>query len=144
MPDGTTWLIAAMLALGALAMGLLLYLGSVRLPMIFSGEVKVRDIALDRMGWPDRERRVSNAFDNQFQLPVLFYAGCAIALYLGAGWLEVLLGWAFVASRYVHAYIHVTDNHVIRRFTAYVTGLGLLIVLWIDLAVRLVLSATGA
>lgn len=137
------WLIAAMLAQGALALGLLWYLGFVRVPMILSGKVNVRDIATDRGGWPEHERKLSNAFDNQFQLPLLFYVGCLVAIGFGATLLEVVLALAFVVSRYIHAVIHVTSNHVIRRFYAYTAGLVLLCVLWLDLAVRLVLIALG-
>ncbi len=146
MPPGAAayWLIGTMLAQGALALGLIWYLGFVRVPMIVSGEVKIREIALSRAGWPEREKQVSNAVDNQFQLPVLFHVACLLAISLGAGLLEVLLALGFVASRYVHAYIHVTSNHVIRRFQAYTAGLALLCGLWLVLAVRLALVATGA
>lgn len=137
------WLIAAMLAQGSLALGLLWYLGFVRVPMILNGKVNVRDIATDRGGWPEHERKVSNAFDNQFQLPLLFYVGCLVAIGFGATLLEVALALAFVVSRYVHAAIHVTSNHVIKRFYAYTAGLVLLCLLWLDLAVRLVLIALG-
>ena len=134
------WLIAAILAQGALALGLLWYLGTIRIPMVIKGEVRIDDIALERKGWPKREWQASNAFDNQFQLPVLFYVGAGLALYFGATLFELGLAWLFVASRYVHAFVHVTDNHVIRRFAAYFVGLALLCVFWLDLAVRLVLA----
>lgn len=139
----TLWLIAAMLAQGALALGLLWYLGFVRVPMILNGKVNVRDIATDRGGWPEHERKVSNAFDNQFQLPLLFYVGSLVAIGFGATLIEVALAFAFVLSRFVHAFIHVTSNHVIRRFYAYTAGLVLLCLLWLDLAIRLVLIALG-
>jgi len=49
----------------------------------------------------------------------------------------------FVVSRYVHAAIHITSNHVMRRFQAYTTGLVLLCLFWADLLIRLLLIATG-
>lgn len=134
------WLIAAILAQGALALGLLWYLGAIRIPMVMKGEVRIDDIALERKGWPKREWQASNAFDNQFQLPVLFYVGAGLALYFGPTLLEIVLAWSFVVSRYAHAFVHVTDNHVIRRFAAYFVGLLLLCVFWLDLAVRLLLA----
>ena len=134
------WLIAAILTQGALALGLLWYLGTIRIPMVMKGEVRVDDIALDRNAWPARERQASNAFDNQFQLPVLFCVGALLALYFGPTIFEVLLAWLFVVTRYVHAYVHVTDNHVVRRFAAYFAGLVILCVLWLDLVVRLFLA----
>lgn len=140
MATGALWLIAAILAQGALALGLRWYLGTIRLPMVMKGEVRIDDIALERKAWPKRERQASNAFDNQFQLPVLFYVGAGLALYFGPIAFEVVLAWLFVVTRYIHAFVHVTDNHVIRRFAAYFAGLAILCVLWLDLVVRLFLA----
>lgn len=138
------WLVLAMLLQGGLALGLLWYLGTVRIPMVTRGEVRIKDIALERSGWPEREHKVSNAFDNQFQLPVLFYVACLIAIGFGATLLEVLLAAAFVVTRYVHAFIHVTSNNVVRRFAAYTAGLVLLCLFWLDLLVRTLVLAFGA
>jgi len=143
MDGATIWLIAAMLAQGALALGLLWYLGTIRVPMIMRGEVKIRDMALSREPWPEREKKVSNAFDNQFQLPVLFYVGCIVALFLGPTWFDLVLAWAFVVTRYAHAFIHVTDNHVIRRFWAYTAGLAILTLFWLVLIVQLIVVSTA-
>ena len=137
------WLIAAILAQGALALGLLWYLGTIRIPMVMKGEVRIDDIALERKGWPKREWQASNAFDNQFQLPVLFYVGAGLALYFGPTLFEVALVWLFVISRYLHAFVHITDNHVVRRFTAYFIGLVLLCAFWLDLVIRLLFAVGG-
>ena len=139
----TAWLIAAMLAQGVLALGLLWYLGSIRLPMVMRGDVNIRDIALSREPWPDREKKVSNAFDNQFQLPLLFYVGCLLAVFLGPAWFHLVLAWAFVVSRYVHAAIHITSNHVIHRFSVYSTGLAILSLYWLVLFVQLIVVSTA-
>jgi hypothetical protein len=135
--------VAAMLAQGAIALVLLWVLGVIRVPMVARGEMPVKDIALSREPWPEHEKRVSNAFDNQFQLPVLFYVACGLALYLGAGWIEVVLAWVFVASRVVHAVIFATRNRVTHRFFTYTFGYGVLILLFVDLAVRLALIVFG-
>ena len=74
---------------------------------------------------------------------MLFYAGALLALHFGPTLFEVALAWLFVVTRYAHAFVHITDNHVIRRFTAYFAGLLLLCVFWLDLVVRLVLAAGG-
>jgi hypothetical protein len=85
--------------------------------------------------------QLSNAVDNQFQLPVLFYAAALLTLAIGgAGWIEVILGGVFVVLRYMHAFIHITDNHVPRRFFVYSAGFFVLAAYWIVLAVRLVLA----
>ena len=88
--------------------------------------------------------QLGNAVDNQFQLPVLFYVACLIAIGFGATLLEVLLAAAFVVTRYVHAFIHVTSNNVVRRFAASTAGLVLLCLFWLDLLVRALVLAFGA
>ncbi len=142
MQSVTAWLIAAMLAQGVLALAILWYLGTIRVPMIVRGEVKIRDMALSREPWPEREKKVSNAFDNQFQLPVLFYVGCVVAVFVGPTWFDLVLAWAFVVSRYVHAAIHVTTNQVIHRFWAYAIGVVILTLFWLALIVQLIVVST--
>jgi len=106
--------------------------------------VRMKDIAVDRGGWPEREHKVSNAVDNQFQLPVLFYLAGGLALWFGPTLLELVVAFAFVATRYVHATIHITSNDVARRFAAYTAGLVVLCLFWADLLVRTLLVAFGA
>lgn len=125
---------------GTLAFVILFVLGRRRLPLVARGEIKVRDIALDRSPWPETVQKASNAFDNQFQLPLIFAVGCGIAVYLGAGWPEAVLAWAFVISRIVHATIHITANNVYLRFSAYAVGLGILAVMWLVVLGRIVLG----
>jgi hypothetical protein len=137
-------LVAAMLAQGAIALVLLCILGVIRVPLVASGKMPVKDVALSREAWPEHEKRVSNALDNQFQLPVLFYVACGLSLYFGAGWIEVILAWLFVASRIVHALIFATRNRVYRRFFSYTFGYLVLVLLWVDLAARLLLIAFGS
>lgn len=137
------WLLLALLLQGALALAIMFYLGFVRVPLIARGEVHLRDIALSRSGWPERAQQVANAVDNQFQVPLLLYVAGFTAFYLGPTLLEVLLAGLFVASRYAHAYIHLTDNHVIRRFVAFTAGVLLLALLWVELLLRVLLSMLG-
>jgi hypothetical protein len=137
-------LVAAMLAQGAIALVLLCILGVIRVPLVASGKMPVKDVALSREAWPEHEKRVSNALDNQFQLPVLFYVACGLSLYFGAGWIEVILAWLFVVSRIVHALIFATRNRVYRRFFSYTFGYVVLVLLWVDLAARLLLIAFGS
>ncbi len=144
MAAATAWLIAAVLVQGLIAAVLLLALGAIRLPLVHAGRIKVDDVALSRDPWPIQEKRVSNAFDNQFQLPVLFYVACGLALYFGPGALEAILAWLFVLTRIAHAAVFATTNNVGQRFAAYSLGFAVLGILWIDLAVRLVLVASGS
>jgi hypothetical protein len=133
--------VLAMLVQGALALGLMWRLGFVRVPMIMRGDVPLRDIATSRAGWPEPERAVSNAVDNQFQLPLLFYLGCGLSLFMSPSWLTLGLAWLFVVSRYVHAAIHITDNNVVRRFWAFSVGLVALTLFWLVLAAQVLVVA---
>lgn len=137
-------ILIAMLMQGLLAMILLFVLGRRRLPLVAKGKVHIRDIAMDDRNWPEKAVLASNAFNNQFQLPVLFYVACGISLYLGTGWAEVALAFFFVGSRCFHAAIHVTSNYVPHRFMAYVFGFGILVLWWLLLAVRVIVSLFGA
>jgi hypothetical protein len=143
MSQAALWLAGAMLAQGVLVFIVTALLYRARIPLIVRREVRIGDIALDKGGWPDRSRLVANAFENQFEMPVLFFVAALLAMQLGASPVEVGLAWLFVASRYVHAFIHLTSNHVVRRFFAYATGVVILAVLWLDLIVRFIIAAAG-
>ena len=127
-------------ALVALALGLLASLALARIRVLRSGAVKPKDIALGK-NWPDPIVQLANSYASQFELPTLFYALVVLALVTEkADLLFVVLEWSFVATRFAHAYIHVTSNHVSRRFFAFFAGFALLILMWTIFAARIVLS----
>ena len=52
---------------------------------------------------------VRNCIANQFELPLLFHACCIVLYVTQADNLPaVILAWMFVATRYAHAFVHVT------------------------------------
>jgi len=125
----------------ALTLGLLFWLGPIRVGAIRAGAVEVKHVALGQKAWPERALQIGNAFDNQFQLPVLFYVLTILALVTQkAGALFVLLAWAFVISRLVHAYIHTSSNAMQQRFYAYVAGTVVLSLMWIAFAIQILLG----
>ena len=94
--------------------------------------------SLETIAWPDGVTQVSNAFRNQFEVPVLFLALVAFAMLTRkADFLFVVLSWIFVISRYVHAFIHVTSNNTMFRLPAFSVGFLVLIVMWIIFAVQI-------
>ena len=122
----------------ALTFVLLLWQGYVRVGHTRRGEVKIRDIALRQANWPEQSTKLSNAYLNQFELPVLFYALVAFALLTRkADLVFVVLSWVFVLSRLVHAFIHVTSNRVSRRFFAFTVGSLTLLIMWVIFALRI-------
>jgi hypothetical protein len=122
----------------ALTFALLYWNGYVRVGHTRRGEVKIRDIALRQANWPEQATKIGNAFHNQLEIPILFYALVAFALLTRkADLVFVVLSWLFVLSRLVHAYIHVTSNRVSRRFFAYSVGTLTLLVMWVIFALRI-------
>src|SRR5262245_58703866 len=75
--------------------------------------------------------QASDNFKNLFEVPVLFYALCAIlasAQYVSPFF--VIGAWLYVALRYVHSCIHLTCNRVMHRFAVYVLTRAILFLLW--------------
>jgi hypothetical protein len=144
MPLTTKLLILAIAAQVLLTIIVLILMGRERIPRVMSGEVDINDIAVERSAYPLKARLLSNCFDNQFQLPVLFYVAVLLTLWAGTvSWLELLLAWGFVVLRYAHAAIHVTTNRLEHRFATYTAGLAVLCALWLWLVLRLVVLSPG-
>lgn len=141
MPFVEKILVLAMAAQVLLTLVILVWMGRERVPRVMRGEIAMADIAVERSAYPLKARLLSNSFDNQFQLPMLFFVGVLLALLVGgSGWIEAALALLFVALRVVHAAIHVTTNHVFRRFAAYSAGLAVLALFWLWLVIRILLS----
>ena len=122
----------------ALTFVLLFWMGGARVAAVSRGQVKVRDIALGQSAWPERETQIANCYHNQLQLPVLFYVLEALALLTRkADLLFVVLAWVLVLLRVLHAWVHVTSNHVPTRFRWFLAGAGVLLAMWIVFAVRI-------
>ena len=77
---------------------------------------------------PEPINRPSNNLKNLFELPVLFYALCAMLVVSGTSSnTDLALAWAFVGLRALHSLIHCTINVVPLRFAAYLLSS---LVLW--------------
>jgi hypothetical protein len=67
-------------------------------------------------------------FDNQFQVPNLFFIGCVAHLVINqVNGLTVGLAWGFVVARWMHSFVHLGPNHIYSRIATF--GLGWLMVL---------------
>jgi len=78
--------------------------------------------------WVERPIRT---YMNLLELPVLFYVACLLMLTTGRfDSVQVSLAWVFVITRYVHAFIYIGFNDVPLRFTAFLTGVFTLAVIW--------------
>lgn len=83
---------------------------------------------------PERIQVVERHYDNQFQLPLLFFITIAVHLTIGrADYSTLAMAWAFVASRLIHSWIHLGSNYLPKRAAAFALGWVLIILLWIQL-----------
>jgi hypothetical protein len=118
---------------------MLLIMARERVGSLRRGEIQTEDITLREPNWTTRGIQYGNAFHNQLELPMLFYALIAFIMITKAGdVLLLVLAWVFVLSRIAHAYIHTTDNVVDRRFMAYSVGVPVLLLMWVIFAGKIV------
>ena len=122
----------------ALTFGLLFWMAYARTSSVTRGETKIRDIALGEPAWPVKPTQISNCYDSQFQLPLLFYVLVILAwITRHADLIFVVMAWLFVLLRLAHAYIHTTSNHVPTRFKVFAVGVFALLIMWIWIAIKI-------
>ncbi len=121
----------------ALTFSLVIATGLTRTAAIRRGEVKVSEVALGQKVWPKRSMQFSNAYQNQLETPILFYAGVLFAGVFGvAGDLLLTLAWVWVGLRIVHVAIHITTNHMLHRFAAFLASVLVLAAFWVFMAIE--------
>lgn len=122
----------------ALTFGLMCWMASLRVRAIRTRTVRPREIALREPNWPERTTQIANAFHNQLELPVLFYALVAFILITSTNSdVFVILAWLYVLTRFIHAFIHTGSNEVDKRFYAMAAGMVVLIAMWVIFAIRI-------
>lgn len=89
---------------------------------------------------PDYLIKVSQHYENLFELPLLFYIA-VILVYItnNADYLYFSLAVLFVVVRYIHAFIHVTYNNLLHRRNAFLVGTVLLFILWLRLSYQIIM-----
>ncbi len=85
----------------ALTFGLLLWLAPLRTRALNGKEVAVAATSRSaQKAWPQRSQQIANCFQNQFELPVLFYILVILAIIARKDdLLFVIMSWLFVVSR---------------------------------------------
>jgi hypothetical protein len=110
---------------------LILWMAKERTGLVRRREVKWQDIALRQTPWPDRVQQIGNCFQNQFEIPILFYVLVVLEIMTKeAGLLFVVMEWLFVATRIAHAYVFITSNYVPLRGQFFIVGTLILIFMW--------------
>ncbi len=82
---------------------------------------------------PDSESSANN-YSNLFESPVLFYTAILLTLILMIqDSVLVVLAWTWVATRYLHSFIHITYNRVMHRFSVFILSSFVLFAIWLRL-----------
>ncbi|MGH6805799.1 MAG: MAPEG family protein [Ensifer adhaerens] len=111
-----------------------------RVGLVRAGKVQVSQFRENR-DEPGESLVVRNSIANQFELPVLFHV-CCVLLYIteADNIVSLALAWLFVASRYLHAFVHVTSNRIRYRRPLFMAGVATLGGMWIWLSVWMAMS----
>lgn len=113
-------------------------MGSAKRGAVRAGRVTLFDVAVDNSRWPDDVRKITNNYNNQFELPVLFYAILPLLILLvKVDWPQVALAWTFLASRILHSVIHMGSNVILRRGSAFLVGFAAVGLMWVWFGLRL-------
>ena len=128
-------LIAPVLAQVGLTLVTLLVLYLYRIPALAiakpSNDVLQDPRSLDKL--PKQARFAGQNYNHQFEAPVLFYVLCGTAIVAGLGdETTLLIAWAYVGFRIVHAIVHITYNRVMHRFAVFSLSSFALIWLFFD------------
>ena len=87
---------------------------------------------------PEKTRAAVRHWDNLFELPTVFYAGCLSAYAIGAVSTTVLVcAWIFAVGRTVQSLIHITYNSPNHRGGAFTLSFLGLMAMWAALAMTI-------
>ena len=117
---------------------LLVILAVRRQRMFRNREMHPQDLAVRGAREPMPVAQVAGSFQNQFELPILFYVLVILALYTRkADLVFVVMSWIFVLARIAQAFIHVGRNVVPMRGMAFGVSMLVLFIMWIVFIVRI-------
>lgn len=143
MPRNELLLMWALLAQVVLTAAIYLVLLQRKRRAFAAGTVDRARMALHANAWPEPVQQVNNNLRNQFELPMLFYVLVLLLLQMGRpGLAAVVLAWAFVVLRLVHAWVHVGRNVVRLRRNVFALGAVAVFGLLLVAAWRLVQAST--
>ena len=131
---------AAVLVLWSLVM--LMWTAATRFPAIAKAGMDLKQSPPGGRGQnlegvlPDNVNWKSHNYTHLMEQPTIFYATVVILAVMGAGAIDVLLAWAYVALRIVHSLWQALVNRIPLRFTLFTISTVFLLVL----AVRAVMA----
>jgi hypothetical protein len=112
-----------------------------RVQAVRSREVKPSDVSLRELNWPPQVMKITHAFQNQLELPMLYYVLTILAwITRQADLLFLMLAWVFVVLRLLHAAVHVTSNNLAQRGLLFISSGIVLAVMWVIFILRVLLA----
>ena len=133
-------ILAPLFAQVVLSLAVLYVLGGRRYTAVRNGELR-GSVALRESNWPVHARQAEYNYQNQFELPVLFYVLTILSIITRhADLLFVLMAWVFVVLRVLHAVVHLTSNNIKQRAGLFAAAAIVLTIMWIVFIVRIMLG----
>ncbi|UYL09937.1 MAPEG family protein [Bdellovibrio sp. SKB1291214] len=114
-----------------------------RVKAVRAGSIKIGYFRTLQGAEPAESIQAARHFINLFEAPVLFYVACILGLILpvqAVGF--VILAWAYVAARALHAFIHIGKNDVFKRMRAYGLSWLILLGMWLMIFWKAISIAT--
>lgn len=109
-------------------------LGYLRFRSVSQRTVRPKDYVLmtGRDQWPVMIQRLGRCFQNQLEMPLLFYVLALMILVLDVqAQILLVMAWIYVGLRYLHAFIHIFYNQVTLRFTVFLLSTLVLLAMWL-------------
>lgn len=130
-----TFLIFPMFAMVLITLVVLLVMFKSRVAAVREGRLDINYFkTYNSVNPPDEVVKSQRQFTNLFELPVLFYAGCLVAMNIPIyGFWILVWPWLIVVARMLHAYIHLGTNKVYPRMIAYAAQWSALTALWLHI-----------
>lgn len=102
-----------------------------RMKAVAEGRIQTDDLAY-KNNEPEASRRWANNLNNQFELPLLFYALIAL-LYATASinWSYVALAFIFLGGRVIHTFVQVSGDNVGLRGKVFTINFLALALMWL-------------
>lgn len=109
-----------------------IYLFRTRVRALKNKEVSMKYFrAYTEAGPPEYSRIAERHYENQFEVPTMFFPVGVMHFALGqANNLTLGLMWLFVASRLVHTYVHLGSNNVRVRMIFFMISWLVIVALW--------------
>lgn len=124
-------LISIMLLYYLFIVALMFYMFKKRTKAIKNKEVKFSHFKAYQGSTPEYLVVIQNHFNNQFQLPIIFFIVTSLIVALNkVSLLAVVLASLFLISRLIHTYIHLGSNKPLIRAIAYFVGVIIVAIQW--------------